>query len=67
MKGKVLQNIKKQHYLVALENGEEVEAYIGLKPLVLVFGGQLAIGQIVSVKLVSENQWIISPRDPNGS
>lgn len=65
MKGEILKQISKQHYIIKLENGKEVEAFIGLKPLVLAFGGQLEIGQIVRVKLTSENQAMISPRDPD--
>ncbi|EAY27587.1 hypothetical protein [Microscilla marina] len=67
MNGKVLKKIATQRYLVRLEDGNEVEAFIGLKPLVLTFGGQFDINQLIRVKLTSENKAIISPRDPTGS
>ncbi|OJJ20567.1 hypothetical protein BKI52_19125 [marine bacterium AO1-C] len=67
MKGEVLKQIDKQLYLVKLKNGKEVEAYIGLKPLVMVFGGQLEIGKIVRIDMNSRNQATISPRDSDSS
>lgn len=66
MKGKILEQIKPQLYLVELEGGRKVKASIGLKPLVLVFGGKLDVNQIVRIKLTSINTAVISPRDIDG-
>ncbi len=63
MLGTIIEKIDNQNYIVRLENNTISKAYIGLKPLVLAFGGELKIGQVVKIKLTSEMEVMITARD----